>query len=500
MGTTALTDTKARAQSRNARKAVPACLVMLSGVWTVPASSEVNFWPIVTIGATYTDNVTLAGSGLEQDDTLVEVAPGFLLEAEERRFDIYTEYTAQALFYSENSDADEVYQQADLEASLKIVPERFFLEATGSHGQQVVDPEQTFSFSNLSLTANRTDATQYEIGPRLFLPLGNAYALQVSARHSEVLYDDPSIADASGDEGDFSFGNLQAAGAFAWELYGEAERLEYEIGPEIEYQQAGLRARLGSTSLAFLALAGMESDYDTPSEGSLEEEFWEIGVAWNGSNYALEAGFGERSFGNTYRISLSAQTNSLSARIGYSETPSTPARVQQERRAFSGSQTDRFLDRPGSTERFVRKLFEADLVFPMSDGALTVSGTYERRDDRFSLVDSAELSDEQLTTLDVGWNRELGLRTAIDVSGSWARRDFGTQLGEDDVYEVGATLLYRLGRRSTILLRYTRTEQDSDGVSNRDDYTENLVSLYFTWSTSNAGRQLSSGRPRRSFD
>ena len=473
------------------------CLTTLSGT---SVNAQTNFWPIVTLGTIYSDNVNLAGPGLEQDDLMFEVSPGFLLESAQRNLDIYAEYQIQALFYNDRSDADEVYQQADLNATWKIVPDRFFLEASGSHGQQVVDPEQPFSFSNISVTDNRTDATQYAVGPRLQFPFAKGYALEASGRHTEVYYDDPALVDASADRVDLTFGNLESLGAFAWGLQYAGERLEYDIGPEVEQQQAAAQVRAGTVNLGITGLFGIESDYEQPSAGSLEDEYWELGVLWTGSRYALEAGFGERSFGDTYRLKLSAETNTFAASLSYSEEPSTPARVQLERRQFSDAVFDDLLDRPGTPERFVQKRFEANVLIPMSDGDLTITAQHDLRDQRFSLTDSQTLADEDLTTLRVEWNRQLGLRTAISLDGNWGRRDFGTAQGEDDNYQLGAGFVYRLGRRTTILARYTWTNEDSEGVSNRDDYTENQASLYLIWSPSNSGTRLGTGRPRRSFD
>ena len=81
------------------------------GAYTLESqASRLQFKPYVTTGIYYSDNIGLQPEGLAEEDTVLEVMPGFLLDYPGRSFSTRVQYRAQGLYYRRNNAHNELYQ------------------------------------------------------------------------------------------------------------------------------------------------------------------------------------------------------------------------------------------------------------------------------------------------------------------------------------------------------------------------------------------------------
>src|SRR5690606_10162234 len=147
--------------------------------------------------------------------------------------------------------------------------------------------------------------------------------------------------------------------------------------------------------------------------------------------------------------------------------PSSPARVQLGGSMLSQDVLDSLLVRPGSAERFVRKLLTAEVTHPFADGSFTASLGREEHEQRQVLVPSDDpdgpaagnLRADTSHSLRLLWTRELSHRTAVDVEFGLGRRRLGGQPDEVQIQQLAASLLYGPGRRTTVFFRLARAEE-----------------------------------------
>ncbi|MEZ5566610.1 MAG: hypothetical protein R3F24_14375 [Gammaproteobacteria bacterium] len=217
----------------------------------------------VSVGAIYSDNVTLAPKGLEDGDTIFRADPSIFIASVGRRYDFRLDYTLEAFYYVDQPDSTSIFNQGDVNLDLGIIPEHLFLNTSASIAQVVVDPKQPFSNTNLPQINNRSDAVRYQFGPELRQDfLGTSLNIRYDV--GRVNYDDETLQD-----GDFQVLNSDWTGpdkerGLTWAVHHEYLKYDYDISPSAERQLAELTLilQIGNGWAPFVS-GGMESDvYD----------------------------------------------------------------------------------------------------------------------------------------------------------------------------------------------------------------------------------------------
>ena len=267
-----------RPVARGAAVAIAAAVALSAG--TVNAA-DWEFTPRVNASQNWTDNVTAAPDGLEESEWITAVSPGFTLAMDGPRGELDLSYDAQALWYWDNSDFDDVFHNLDGTGQLIVLPNRLFIDGFARYDQENIDPAGQVTSGNLLRTGNRTDAGVYGFSPWYTQRFGDWGETLVRFSYQGVRYrntDDTSVnvQDSDTNRIQAQLGSPQGTPRLSWTTSIDYQRTDFEFAPEFEYGRAaldlgyplGLRSRVTATG-------GLESDFlEDRSVGGFEESFW----------------------------------------------------------------------------------------------------------------------------------------------------------------------------------------------------------------------------------
>ncbi|ADE16291.1 PEP-CTERM system associated protein [Nitrosococcus halophilus Nc 4] len=103
-------------------------------------AAEWNFIPIFGVGEVYTDNVTLAPSGEEQDEFITQIIPGFSLQGIGSHLKLRANYRMQNLLYAEQSSRNTTFHQLQAAATAELIERHFFFDIRSTVFQALVSP------------------------------------------------------------------------------------------------------------------------------------------------------------------------------------------------------------------------------------------------------------------------------------------------------------------------------------------------------------------------
>jgi uncharacterized protein (PEP-CTERM system associated) len=292
-----------------------------------------EFETVVDLGLIYTDNLRLQEKGLEESDLIYLLAPTFMLANDGDRLEADIRYRPEALFYHDTDDANNVYHQIDGRLTYSLVRNALFFYASVVNFQTILSPEDTIPTSNIPITGNRVDTNTLELRPYWEQSLGTMDVLleagYVKSRYDDVETAAPSLFTLDNEQygAEFKLDNHERSDGFAWGVNYWIRRVEYENTIPWEFQQFALD--LGhwfGTGLRLFVSGGVETPYDSYVDSSMDADFWEAGFQYTpNQRLDLEVAAGQRSFGNTYRLSLNYRLRRGETRLSYSESPSTQA-------------------------------------------------------------------------------------------------------------------------------------------------------------------------------
>ena len=451
------------------------CLIGLTFLPVSSLRAAVEFRTDIDVGIIHSDNIFLAPDGEEQDETVYTLAPLFIITSDESRFDADMRYRPQAYWYSENSDANDIFHTLDVVTETMLLEDRLFLDVNASRFQSIVAPENTIPGNNIPITSNREEAQIFDVSPYWRQDIGSSNLL-IRAEYFNVDYENPDLQDSEEFGGSFEFGNLQRQRGFAWQVDYMKRRTEYDVSPPWEFQRASLNIGAWfNESFRLFAVGGGETAFDNFEESNLDADFWEVGFQYTpNSRLNLELAFGDRSYGTSARGELSYRLRRGNLSISYSEGPETLSDILRDRRPLeSPGSLDGSLDRLGETDRFIRKRGDVSLTFELAKSELTFLAFSERREAR-TTAGGTDLGDERLLGGTLAWNWRMGSRTTLGITGDIAERE--SPGVEDTLYGLELEIAYQLSQRFTLLAQAARFSQD--GQLEEFGYTENQYRLY----------------------
>lgn len=451
----------------------------------------------VSVGAIYSDNINLAPDGFEEDDFIYRAAPSISLSSIGRRYDFQLDYTLEALYYQDQDDSTEVYNQGDATLDIEVLEEHLFLNTLASISQVVVDPEQPFSSSNIPQTGNRTDATRFRIGPEWRQDIFGS-SLNVRYDVGRVDYDDETVQDGKYQDLNTDWTGPEKDRGLTWAIRHEYRNYDYELSEDAKRQLAELTLIYEmSGGWAPFVSGGLESDVQNRSDASLEDGIWRAGLRRNTARTAFEAYAGERSFGSSWGASFQRQYGADSGDIflvSYAETPTTneeldstitlptdppPGTTTPPGPVVPPPVVPPEVTAPGSGRFYLEKRGDLILARSFNRNAVSLNLFYE--DDETLDETTPEDSDTtRQTGLTLVWVYEFGARTQAILDGYYANREFSRVNAaddEDDIFRLRLGMSYQLGTR-TALSGWVAREERSGSDTETNNYTENQVGLY----------------------
>ncbi len=430
---------------------------------------------IADLGVIHTDNLFLEPDGSENSDTVFTLAPEFFLRKESERTNADIRYRPEAFFYSDFNDADDVYHVLDASVTQSLYADSFFLYLSGLNFQSIVTPDNVVPTTNLPVTSNRVDSRILEVRPFWQQRLRST-RIYLEAAYRDLDYDDEQFQSAEEASSEISVDNFAEQQGLAWGIAYNFRRMEYDESPPFEYHRAGLNLGIWvSDSLRIFGVGGAESSFDDYFDANMDADFWEAGFQFAPSDRLnLEVASGERAYGTSYRGDFSYELRRGTLSMSYTETPTNRAEaVFQNRPIVSANPLDDVLNRPGNTDRFIRKRGDLRLSIELPKSELTVTMFTENQDERTTAT-GVPLQDERMSGGLARWEWAAGAKTRLEFGVDIARRD--TIGRKDDItrYEIGVN--YQLAQRTSLRLLAMRSRQKGDTTSDLD-YTENQVRL-----------------------
>jgi len=491
--TTATTDTTEAARRATAGVAVvvlAAAAPALADRWVIE--------PQVSLAAIYSDNIHLLPPGASpapgdsKDDFVGQFAPSIAISRDTERLDVTFSYLYQYLGYAEDSDSNESFNQADAHVAAELVREHFFVDLDGGISQQLIDPDQAFTPSNIPLTSNRIDAVDATLAPYWTQSIGNVGDLELRYERGIVRYEDaPPVTVAPGEA--FPVQDLDRQQTivtlvspperrgFTWGADYEFDRQEFSTASDVEFEETSLQLGYWVTGSGRLfVVGGAESDYqEHRSEAELDEGFWEVGMQYSvAARDDFEIRFGERVFGPSRYLRWQHTLTGSTLRLDYIDEASTNSEALFASRTQPVDvESEAGLNRPETTDIFVRHRLQGTWTFDRGGRSVWDVAVYgERRDDRVRDPDDPTpvLGTEENFGTTADWKWKAGGHTTLGFGLGWERSDL---TGDDDfdLWHASFEATHDLGVHTALRLLVERASRDGAEFT---DYDENRVSLF----------------------
>lgn len=454
-----------------------------------------EFEPSINLAGYYTNNLFLLPDELRESDWVTQLRPGIVINHESSRIIFNFDYALQALFYANNDQFDEVFNQLDSSAWVDLVGDELVLFASANVTQVNVRPGEPLANTNIPVTGNRSDANILTVGPRWTRRLFLGSEIDAYVYTGKASFDAADTQDVVPVRVGVTLQPYDSAHRTRYRVAYNYVSLDYDISGDIKNQELSVElARDVSESTALTALVGLESDLEDLSDDSLSEWRWEAGFNTGAGDNTLSASFGHRYFGDNFRVAWARSSAKRRFTLTYREFPSNSDFLDIQRIPTEPADPDALppppdpdsgLNRRGAAGRFINKRFDTSLSFYGYKNTMTLTAFF---DDRVSLIEDTPDVDSFGVIFD--FNRSLGVRTDFSSVFSWTRReafiidpDTGLEsgLGEDDTYNFSATVSHLFGRATTVTLEGRYDMQDDDGniVRNYD-----AVLLMLGWTRS----------------
>jgi hypothetical protein len=439
------------------------------------------FEPRLSLSGIYTDNLFLAPEGLEEDDIVMAVIPGFSLEKNGGRFTADIDYQLESYFYDSDSGRNDTFNELRAVTTSELIAERFFVDIDASAGQSIIDPTLPFASSNVSLSQNRTEYWSAGANPYFVQPIGARTEARLDYRYGVVDYQNidllegSQIDDFDRQEAALRIGTVEDEPGFGWSVRANHEESDYENLGHFEFDEAlaELAFPIGRT-FALVGVGGYESDFpNNPTTGGLDSSRWEAGFRWSPSaRNRLEARSGERYFGTTYYFDWQMEARRTIVNVSYTEEPTT---IGEEQLAPTIQTSPGPLPdvevAPLTTELYTRKAFLGRVEWSGARNQIEI----EANDTKREYLENP--GTERETGIAATWEWLLGARTRFDVYAYGGRIKFRNTDVEDDLAQASMGITRQLGRRTLIDLSVRHDQRKSNSEQQLFDYKEDAAML-----------------------
>jgi hypothetical protein len=455
------------------------CLIFASTFAAAPGAAEVV--PSIDLSAIYSSNPRLEPDPLTSERITV-LTPGLSFERAGPRSDVSLLYSVQGIFYDEFEESDETFHQLISASTFTLSESKAYFDLDVDYYQTLNDPEALFSFGNVPITDNRINAAELRAAPYILLGSEQGTGGELRFGHLEVDYDDANILDSDADGVDFDLRSPQARSGAGWAVdYGYRE-LAFEGLEEYRFQHVHfeLSHRIDRRLRLFL-IEGLESDYLDPTDGSLVENYWELGFEWEPSDrtrFLIAAG--DRAWGTSERVSWTQRLKLGSYSLTYSESATVDLPFRDPRRIIYEDigTIDDILGAPGDSTVYVQSRAEISLNLQSARSALSLQLFEDERADPVPGT-GAMVSSQDARGVILQWNWRLTRLLTFGPSAILIDRSFGVGEGEDELSRYSLTLDRALGRSAALSFAVLREEQQTDDPL-ANNYVEDQLRVIFS--------------------
>jgi hypothetical protein len=440
-----------------------------------PQPAQRRTWAIepgIEVTGTYTDNAALAPKGAEENDFATQLNFSVTADADTARQKTNIAYRMQNIFHTEDTSANETFNQLDARGNVRAWGESFFVDWSSTISQQVIDVTQTLPTNNVTITDNRTTVGTLEVSPYWTQEIGGGVQALLRYTGGIVRYTDSALEDTNNNAAQFRIG--RGLGRFSWQLDYVNNHVEFvQENTTNIFERAGLDlGYLVTPTTRLTALMGYENnEFETNLTEPTDGSFWAVGISWQPSRRnELEARYGERFFGKTGSFRWRFQGRILSTNFAYTETFTTAGQVQLTLPTTPGSgvTTDpaQFRD-----QVFFSQRFDGELAFTLRNIELSFNAFNDRQ--QFQVA----LDENEISGLGASCLWRFTPRTSARVDLHYQRSDFTTEQQKDNLTQASFLFQRQIGRTASASFGIDYNSQDSTNPEN--EYRQNLVNLEF---------------------
>jgi len=428
--------------------------------------------PSVSATYTYSDNINLSQNN-RSGDAALSLNPRVLIKGEGGRIDLTADYGLQVIRYRDNSQSDEEFHSAGLDANIKLVPDSFHVETNARYGQQATSlTAAAIPQNNLAITSNRTNLLTYQIKPVYRGRIGNKADVQVDYTYDGVQYDNNSIQDQHVRNTNYHVGlnSTEAYSSFAWSLNHNRTDFNVQNNDDTYYSLTDLTLRYRiAPKLSLIAGGGDEENHISNSLLGPGDAYWSGGFSWvPTSRTSIEVTRGERFYGNSTTASILSAGKNIRFNLTYDESITTTTLILPSLYSVPGQP---LVD------------VENELVLQEALNA-TLSGSTAKTDygvtfNKRKITYQEAVNRENYSAYSVFWNWSITPRSTVGLNGTRQVTDFLVTNQEIilDSYELSFERSF--GRRGTSSFQYTNYQSSSSNGLN--DYKSNLYQFILTW-------------------
>ncbi len=242
----------------------------------------------------YSDNIRLSVAD-EEHESITTITPGFSLTGQGARLKLGLDYSMQNAFYANNSAQNHTSHQLRANEQAELIKDLFYFDSNASISQQLIDPGDSFSQDNLSLSGERSDVVTLQVEPYLKRSLGSYLVAEMRYSHGWVDYDSGGVSAAESSVASAYLENGHGATHLSWRLGYRQQKDIRDTGPDSERRASDGMVRYSVTNaFSLVGYAGREENDIQTSRSSADGTYWSAGFNWTpGPKLSLEATTGE---------------------------------------------------------------------------------------------------------------------------------------------------------------------------------------------------------------
>lgn len=476
-------------------------------LWVLPFGAHAAKWKItsgVSVSETYSDNINLAGLGLEQSDLVTEITPNIAVNARGARLSIDLSYKLETLFSSNRTDKNELNHQLIFSSSAELMPKTWFLDVTNSVRQINVDNTAGQALDNINGNGNRATSTATSLTSTTKHHLGTFADTLTTTRLTQTTTDDGAASDTTGYELNASITSGRRFTQWRWS--GNFNLRENGVGNGADtttFQTLTLSSsyRVAQHWSIQAIFTDQSNDFNGDNSANSGSNFslgavWQpsrrlsaqanlgdnnhsVAVSWNPSlRTSLQARYENNevgiNLGDTWELNFTHRLRRSSFSLNYEESTTTTQLVLLEPTLVlfndeNGQPVLAELNLPTLTDEvFIRQRLSADWSYTRSKTNIRALFSHETRE--FQVTDDDETS--MSANLILGW--KMLPKTNASLTGGWLNTESRQNNRDDDRFDLSARVTRNLTPYSRGEIEYRYTENQSNDAT--AEFEENRLS------------------------
>ena len=313
--------------------------------------------PSLSVGETYTDNVSLSPDFSKQGDWVTEISPGISVAATGPRLRINATYNPEYVYYARGQRDNQIFQRGNALGNAELAEKLLFIDVGANVNQYDVSLQGPLTTSNVNATGNRATVETFFASPYLRRDFGSDVHAEARFTESGVNSDDDSSVhlNSLADRIELRLNSGPAYRLLTWNVDYVRETVDYESAQDTFAETTTLNARrLITSTVGLLAQVGYENYESGDTVPALEGLSWNAGLDWTPSPHTrLAATVGHRFYGDAYFLDFSHRTRLTTWSVVYSES-------------VSSTRSEFFMPVTSTTSGYLHTLFSSQYPDPIA--------------------------------------------------------------------------------------------------------------------------------------